>query len=190
MNSKKPAVDDSNKENKEDNEGVEGNTIRTGHQKADSPYVLDTEGKPRLDGNGYPVLKLPPETVEDLRPFPLNKHFVSEPVLSEDFRNEIYHRLTKGNDTIRQVSADLQVSIERVAAVYRLKEVEKRWAEKVGTLTFFAITSLSQSRPRMMNNHTNSISLQDTHMVTIRSTDTAAFGSETTSVKPSNNQPN
>lgn len=74
---------------------------------------------------------VPSETVEDLHPFPLNRVFRSEPVLSTELRDEIYNRIAEKGQTVREVSVDLSVTMERVAAVYRMKEVEKRWAANV-----------------------------------------------------------
>lgn len=69
------------------------------------------------------------------RPFPTNPGFISLPVLADDFREEIYQRVMMQRKTIRDVSADLNVDMNRVAAVVRLKEVEKRWVEEVGALS-------------------------------------------------------
>ena len=74
---------------------------------------------------------IPPETKEDLQPFPLNPFFRSEAVLSEDLRNEIFRRVTEQRHTVRQVSQDLSVDMSRVGAVVRLKTVEQDWLKKV-----------------------------------------------------------
>lgn len=65
------------------------------------------------------------------QPFPLNPAFRSFPVLSEELKDQIYARV-KGGKSVRIVSAELGVSMERVAAVVRLKEIEKRWIKEVG----------------------------------------------------------
>lgn len=78
--------------------------------------------------------RLPPESTEDLRPFPLNRNFVSERVLSEELREMLYIHVKERGRTIRQVSADFKVSIERVAAVVRMKQMERDWLAKVRTL--------------------------------------------------------
>lgn len=67
----------------------------------------------------------------DLRPFPLNTHFKSESVLSEPLKDAIYLRVTTDGRSISAVSAEFKVDMRRVAAVVRLKEVEKNW-EKEG----------------------------------------------------------
>ncbi|KAJ5619278.1 hypothetical protein N7510_003262 [Penicillium lagena] len=59
-------------------------------------------------------------------PFPNNPSFFSEPVLSEELRNEIYARVTKQQKSIRAVSVDMGIDMNRVAAVVRLVELEKR----------------------------------------------------------------
>lgn len=75
--------------------------------------------------------KLGREMEQDLRPFPLNRHFVSQPVLSEQLRDAIYKRVVRNGEKIVSVSSSLGVSMERVAAVVRLKEVEKKWVNEV-----------------------------------------------------------
>ncbi len=70
---------------------------------------------------------LPPESKRDLQPYPLNPSFVSQPVLSEELREEIWKRVMKEGMSVREVSAQLQVEMSRVGAVVRLKEVEKEW---------------------------------------------------------------
>lgn len=80
---------------------------------------------------------LPPEMPRDMMPFPMNQHFVSERVLSEEFRNEIYRRNVEEGHSVKVISAQLKVSVERVAAVIRLKAVENEWRKEVSRRTFF-----------------------------------------------------
>lgn len=75
--------------------------------------------------------KLPPETAEDLRPFPLNPYFRSQPVLSEALRESIYQRVKKDGATVSLASVEFGVSNERVGAVVRLKQMEKEWVAQV-----------------------------------------------------------
>lgn len=75
--------------------------------------------------------EVPPETIEDLRPFPQNAFFQSQSVLSEELRDEIYKRVTERGMTVRQVSQDLGVDMARVGAVVRLKRVEAKWVAEV-----------------------------------------------------------
>ena len=74
---------------------------------------------------------LPPETAEDLRPFPLNQYFRSQPVLSEDLREAIYQRVKRDGATVPLASVEFGVSNERVGAVVRLKQMEKEWVAQV-----------------------------------------------------------
>jgi hypothetical protein len=75
--------------------------------------------------------ELPPETAEDLRPFPLNQFFRSQPVLSEDLREAIYQRVKRDGATVSLASVEFGVSNERVGAVVRLKQMEKEWIAQV-----------------------------------------------------------
>ncbi|KAL2839902.1 eukaryotic mitochondrial regulator protein-domain-containing protein [Aspergillus pseudoustus] len=65
------------------------------------------------------------------RPFPSNNNFQSEPILSEDLRNDIYERVVVKKQSVRAVSVKTGVDMRRVAAVCRLVELEKRWREQV-----------------------------------------------------------
>ncbi|KAF2847402.1 hypothetical protein T440DRAFT_196622 [Plenodomus tracheiphilus IPT5] len=78
--------------------------------------------------------KLPPETAEDLRPFPVNQYFRSQPVLSEELREAIYQRVKKDGATVSLASVEFGVSNERVGAVVRLKQMEKEWIAQGKTL--------------------------------------------------------
>ncbi|KAJ9218392.1 hypothetical protein DTO166G4_258 [Paecilomyces variotii] len=69
----------------------------------------------------------PEERSRAPRPFPLNPSFVSEPILSEELRNEIYQRVVVQKRSVRAVSVELGVDMRRVGAVVRLVELEKRW---------------------------------------------------------------
>jgi hypothetical protein len=109
-----------------------------------------TKTKKKEDDN-----KLPPETAEDLRPFPLNKHFRSQPVLSEDLREAIYQRVVKGGATVALASVEFGVSNERVGAVVRLKQMEKEWLAQVRCNPSFLYFGFYDETPK------NSISLED-----------------------------
>jgi len=84
-----------------------------------------------LYGKEGEMKKLPPERPADLRPFPLNPNFTSERVLSEELREIIYVRVKEQERPIREVSAEFNVSMERVAAVVRMKQMERDWLAKV-----------------------------------------------------------
>lgn len=105
--------------------------------------------------------KLPPETAEDLRPFPLNQWFRSQPVLSEELREAIYKRVQKEGATVSLASVEFGVSNERVGAVVRLKQMEKEWVAQVRYIHKFPYTQSCD----MMRHLKNSISLEDIHMV-------------------------
>jgi len=70
---------------------------------------------------------LPRERPGDLRPYPQNPHFRSQSVLSEDLREEVYKQVVINGVDISTVSAAFSIDNRRVAAVIRLKTIEKRW---------------------------------------------------------------
>ena len=74
---------------------------------------------------------IPRESQQDLMPFPLNRNFSSQPVLSEELREEIWTRVVLGRRSVKVVSAELGVEMNRIGAVVRLKTVEKEWIKKV-----------------------------------------------------------
>lgn len=74
---------------------------------------------------------IPKEKPEDLVPFPLNRQFKSQPVLSEKLKDEIYERIVLQGQSVQVVSAELQVEMRRVGAVVRLKSIEKQWVHDV-----------------------------------------------------------
>lgn len=74
---------------------------------------------------------LPKEQPGDFVPFPLNRQFRSQPVLSEELKDEIYKRIVLQGQSVQVVSAELQVEMRRVGAVVRLKSVEKQWVDQV-----------------------------------------------------------
>lgn len=69
-------------------------------------------------------------------PFPNNPYFKSQPVLSEGSREIIYQDVMENGLPIKAVSAKYNVDVRRVAAVIRLKEIEKRWIKEVSSLSF------------------------------------------------------
>ncbi|EKV12604.1 Ribosomal protein S35, mitochondrial [Penicillium digitatum] len=66
------------------------------------------------------------EGAENPRPFPNNQNFFSEPILSEELRNEVYNRVVEQNKSPRVVSVELGIDMKRIAAVVRLVELERR----------------------------------------------------------------
>ncbi|KAI2728014.1 hypothetical protein CBS147326_4909 [Penicillium roqueforti] len=94
---------------------------------------LNTEGavfKHHVPGETNYLTRLKqrgPETSSDAsRPFPNNSSFISEPILSEELRNEVYHRVVEQKMSLRAVSVHLGIDMKRIAAVVRLVELEKR----------------------------------------------------------------
>ncbi|KAG8525719.1 uncharacterized protein KY384_000479 [Bacidia gigantensis] len=73
---------------------------------------------------------LPDETASDLMPYPLNRDFKSQRVLSEGLKDEIYKRVMENGQDVGTVSVSLEVEIRRVAAVVRLKALEKRLVDE------------------------------------------------------------
>ncbi|KAK3695615.1 eukaryotic mitochondrial regulator protein-domain-containing protein [Podospora appendiculata] len=63
-------------------------------------------------------------------PFPNNKEFKSQPVLSEAARSVIYDAVMKEGLPLKAVSAKYNVDMRRVAAVVRMKEIEKKWVKE------------------------------------------------------------
>lgn len=101
------------------------------------------EGEKKGEDGGTPK-----ETVEDLQPFPLNRFFRSQPVLSEALRDEIFKKVSKDKKSIREVSVELGVTMERVSAVNRMKEIEKRRIDEVSFLSLFALPCSAQPKPQ------------------------------------------
>lgn len=68
---------------------------------------------------------------DSLHPFPLNPQFVSQSILSEALRLEVWKRVMVEKKSVRQVSVELGIEMRRVGAVVRLVEVEKKMRAKV-----------------------------------------------------------
>jgi hypothetical protein len=79
------------------------------------------------------------------RPFPNNPHFFSEPILSEELRNEVYNRVVGQKKSLRAVSVELGIDMRRIAAVVRLVELETRQRAQVRAT--FPMLSCSLSNP-------------------------------------------
>ena len=108
--------DDNDEEVDEDGEIIPKKT-----QKIKEPRVVETKDGPPL----------PKENTEDLMPFPLNRQFRSQHVLSEELKDAIYERVMVEGQSVRNVSAVLGVEMNRVGAVVRLKALEKEWEKQV-----------------------------------------------------------
>ena len=74
---------------------------------------------------------VPRERIGDLRPYPLNQNFRSQPVLSEELREQLYVQVVEAGQDLTSVAAAFGVDIRRVAAVARLKTIEKQWIQDV-----------------------------------------------------------
>lgn len=81
-----------------------------------------------------------PVSDNDLRPFPLNKHFISESVLSEPLRQEVWRRVQVEGKSVRTVSVELGIEMRRVGAVVRLVELERQMRNEVSRILATAFT--------------------------------------------------
>lgn len=122
-------------------------------------------GRNALEQNIAGGKPIPKETADDLIPFPMNRQFRSQPVLSEDLRDEIYRRISQEGKTVRNVSEKLEIDMQRVGAVYRLKAIENQWTQEVRQNRNFANRSTMQalSKCPYYDETQNSISLEDFH---------------------------
>ena len=147
--SRKSGDDEKKKDEGEDTEiDLETSSIKKKRAQRPSPEA-------RMKG-----APLPKETREDLMPFPMNREFRSQSVLSEQLKDAIYKKVTEQGKSVRDVSATLGVEMRRVAAVVRLKALEKEWEEQVCSLFLFVADSVVA---RANDEKTNSISLEDLH---------------------------
>ena len=112
------------------------------------------------------VRSLPKETAEDLMPFPLNRSFQSQSVLSEELKDAIWKRVMEDGKSVRDVSAALGVEMRRVGAVVRLKAVEKEWEKQVGNSIYYAPLELPFFQFVMMRKRTFRLVLKTSIMVT------------------------
>ncbi|KAL8788144.1 MAG: hypothetical protein Q9195_007452 [Heterodermia aff. obscurata] len=92
----------------------------------ESDADMETE-TPTLEKNIQGEQEIPKETLDDLMPFPMNRQFRSEPVLSEELKDRIFQLWKEEGKSVRRISADMQVEMRRVGAVLRLKSVEEEW---------------------------------------------------------------
>jgi hypothetical protein len=93
----------------------------------------DDRSDEEKENDGQKTREIPKETIRDLRPFPLNPQFLSQPVLSEAMRDKIWEEIMREGKSVRDVSAALGVEMARVGAVVRLKEIEKEWVRIVSS---------------------------------------------------------
>ncbi|KAM0472205.1 hypothetical protein ACHAPX_008886 [Trichoderma viride] len=86
-------------------------------------WLKGREGSELAEARGGPRYLGP---LQD-QPFPLNPLFRSQPVLDETTRELIWDKVIMRGEALKAVSAEMGVDVRRVAAVVRLKEVEKQW---------------------------------------------------------------
>ncbi|KAL8687978.1 MAG: hypothetical protein Q9218_005995 [Villophora microphyllina] len=123
--------------------------------------------------SGRPI---PKEQADDLIPFPMNRQFRSQPVLSEELRDEIYRRIAEENKTVRTVSTELGVEMNRVGAVFRLKSIEHQWTREgkpLATPYARAVNAMLprtayDSNPKAVPPHHEPINDLPVHSATIR----------------------
>lgn len=119
-----------NEKKKEEDEDETGEDEEMDEDGEIIPKTSRTIKEPRIkESKDLPAL--PKENTEDLIPFPLNRQFRSQHVLSEELKDEIYERVMVEGKSVRTVSATLGVEMSRVGAVVRLKAVEKEWEKQV-----------------------------------------------------------
>ena len=71
------------------------------------------------------------QPVRDLRPFPLNPYFISQPILPLEYRESIWQKVMLEGKSVRDVSVEMGVDMRRVGAVVRMMEIEKQWKREV-----------------------------------------------------------
>lgn len=124
-----PLEDEPEIERKEEEEGLD----RVERDARFASRQAARDRKANADARGG----IPKERQSDMRPFPLNQNFRSQAVLSENFREVIYDQVVERGVDVSTVSAAFGVDIRRVAAVARLKTIEKKWlAEVSSTISF------------------------------------------------------
>lgn len=114
---------------------------KSGKEKDEEPQQNESEPPNNTENeNGVKAADLPPETTRDLAPFPLNRTFMSQPVLSSEFQRHIWKQVILHGRSVREVSAKVSVEMSRVAAVVRLVEIENEWMRMVRIFSSFSST--------------------------------------------------
>ncbi|USW52046.1 Putative ribosomal protein S35 [Septoria linicola] len=114
-----PAEKEEEIQREERSRGLDEEEITANEQKRNAHREAKAEIEARAGA--------PKERLSDMRPFPLNQSFRSQSVLSEDLREEIYRQVVGAGVDVSTVSAAFGVDLRRVAAVVRLKSIEKQW---------------------------------------------------------------
>ena len=117
----KKDIEDEVEEDEEEEVDEDGEIVPKKSKKIKEVKIEETKDAPPL----------PKENTEDLMPFPMNRQFRSQHVLSEELKDAIYERVMVEGKSVRTVSASLGVEMSRVGAVVRLKAVEKEWEKQV-----------------------------------------------------------
>ena len=139
---------------------LKGNLLRTSRSRGGAPdggsddmdggiedLVDDAPGGQNIAGRR----PIPMETSDDLIPFPMNRQFRSQAVLSEELKDEIYHRVITLGKGVKTVSAELGVEMSRIGAVVRLKSVEKEWVKQVCHVCLFLFADLLHRNDEIQN---------------------------------------
>ncbi|KAK5656547.1 hypothetical protein OQA88_4526 [Cercophora sp. LCS_1] len=99
------------------------------------------------------------------RPFPKNPEFVSEPVLAEAARERIWRSVKEEGVPLKAVSAKYGVDVRRIAAVVRMKEVEKEMEkQRKPTAKPFADAVLKMLPTHMLSETHPFESINDIHV--------------------------
>lgn len=122
----------------------EGRLLRSGNRGRDEGADAENEERGLGEQNVAGDEVIPKESSEDLMPFPLNQQFKSQAVLSEEFKDQIYHQVVELKKSVKLVSAELNVEMRRIGAVVRLKTIEKQWVEQVCLHFFHSVLSLKE----------------------------------------------
>lgn len=65
------------------------------------------------------------------RLFPSNPLFAQQPVLGENTRELVWKKVAVNGESVKGVSAELGIDMRRVAAVVRMKQIEKSYLAQV-----------------------------------------------------------
>lgn len=119
----------------QDEESLQARDLDNGLSDKEAIKLSDERIKRRMERDDLKARDgITKERPTDLRPYPLNQNFVSQPVLSEDLREKIYELVVEDGLDMKAVSGAFGVDTRRVAAVVRLKTIERQWLSEVSSL--------------------------------------------------------
>src|SRR4051794_23140792 len=100
------------------------------------------------------------------QPYPANPSFKPPPPLSDALRSEIYKSFMDNpkENNVRELSARYNLSLKRVEAILRLKGLEAHWIQVRVAQCFWRGFPSRREEFMMLR---NTISLEDTYMVTL-----------------------